>query len=91
MLESYVTKGRNRKAALKLLRKSMKRYGQPEVIMADKLRSYGAAVRSSATRLQEVPPRESVAYLPELFEASWGVLSEELVVRRAGVLRSFCP
>jgi len=44
VLESYVTKRRDRKAALRLLRKSMKRYGQPNVIVADKLRSYGAAM-----------------------------------------------
>ena len=31
VLESYVTKTRDRKAALKFIRKSMKRYGRPEV------------------------------------------------------------
>ncbi len=41
VLESYVTKRRDRKAALKFLRKSMKRYGQPEVIVTDRLKSYG--------------------------------------------------
>jgi putative transposase len=46
VLESYVTKRRDRKAALKFLRKSMKRYGQPHVIVTDKLRSYGAAMRA---------------------------------------------
>ena len=45
ILESYVTKCRDRKAALKFLRKSMKRYGNPEVIVTDKLRSYGAAMK----------------------------------------------
>ena len=40
-----VTKRRDRKAALKFLRKSMKRYGNPEVVVTDKLRSYGAAMR----------------------------------------------
>ncbi|CUH48766.1 IS6 family transposase [Ruegeria atlantica] len=45
ILESYVTKRRDRKAALKFLRKSMKRYGTPEVIVTDKLRSYGAAMK----------------------------------------------
>ena len=44
VLESFVTKRRDRKAALKFLKKSMKRYGQPEVIVTDKLRSYGAAM-----------------------------------------------
>ena len=45
-LESYVTKRRNRKAALKFLRKVMKRYGRPEVIVTDKLRPYGAAMKN---------------------------------------------
>ena len=45
VLESYVTKRRDRKAALKFLRKSMKRCGKPEIIVTDKLRSYGAAMR----------------------------------------------
>ena len=44
VLESYVTKRRDRKAALRFLRKAMKRYGSPEVIVTDKLRSYGAAM-----------------------------------------------
>ena len=45
VLESYVTKRRDRKAALKFLKKAMKRYGQPEVVVTDKLRSYGAAMK----------------------------------------------
>jgi len=45
VLESYVTKRRDRKAALKFLRKSMKRFGQPHIIVTDKLRSYGAAMK----------------------------------------------
>ena len=45
VLDSYVTKRRDRKAALKFLRKSMKRYGRPHVLVTDKLRSYGAAMK----------------------------------------------
>ena len=45
VLESYVTRRRDRKAALKFLRKAMKRHGSPSVIVTDKLRSYGAALR----------------------------------------------
>lgn len=40
-----MTKTRDRKAALKFIRKSMKRYGRPEVIVTERLRSYGAALR----------------------------------------------
>ena len=45
VLESIVTKKRDRKAALKFLRKSMKRHGRPETIVTDRLRSYGAALK----------------------------------------------
>ena len=45
VLESYVTKRRDRKAALKFLRKSMKRFGAPQILVTDKLRSYGAAMK----------------------------------------------
>jgi len=45
VLESFVTKRRHRKAALKFIRKSMKRYGQPQVLVTDQLRSYGAAMK----------------------------------------------
>ena len=45
VLEVFVTKRRDRKAALRFLKKTMKRYGRPEVIMTDKLRSYRAAMK----------------------------------------------
>ena len=45
VLESFVTKRRDRKAALKFLRKTMKRHGEPDIIVTDKLRSYGAAMK----------------------------------------------
>lgn len=45
VLESYVTKQRDRKAALKFIRKSMMRHGRPYILVTDKLRSYGAAMK----------------------------------------------
>ena len=42
VLESYVTKRRDRKAALNFRRKTMKRYGKPQIIVTDKLRCYVA-------------------------------------------------
>jgi putative transposase len=45
ILEIYVTKRRDRKSALKFLRKSMTRHGQPKVIVTAKHRSYGAALK----------------------------------------------
>ena len=44
VLESYVSKRRDRKSALKFIRKSMKCNGQPKIIVTDKLRSYRAAM-----------------------------------------------
>ena len=45
VLEAYVSKHRDRKAALVFLKKTMKRYGQPQEIVTDRLRSYRAAMR----------------------------------------------
>jgi putative transposase len=45
VLESFVTKTRDKKAALKFLRKAMQKHGRPEVIVTDRLRSYGAAMK----------------------------------------------
>jgi putative transposase len=43
-LEAVVTRRRDRKAALKFLRKLMRRYGRPREIVTDRLPSYGAAL-----------------------------------------------
>ena len=54
VLESFVTKTRDKAAALKFLRKSMKRHGQPKVNVTDRLRSYGAAMKDiGASKRQE--------------------------------------
>ena len=45
VLEAFVTKKRDCKAALRFLRKAMKRYGRPKAIVTDKLRSYHAAMK----------------------------------------------
>ncbi len=45
VLEAYVSKRRDRKAALKFLKKIMKRYGKPRIIVTDRLRSYRAAMK----------------------------------------------
>nr|WP_321395979.1 IS6 family transposase [Emcibacter sp.] len=45
VLDSIVTKKRNRKAALKLLKRLMKRYGRARLIVTDRLKSYKAALR----------------------------------------------
>ncbi len=45
VLEAFVTKRRDRTAALRFLRKAMKQYGRPEIVVTDRLRSYRAAMR----------------------------------------------
>ena len=45
VLEAYVTKRRDRKAALVFLKKTMKRHGRPKLIVTDKLPSYRAALK----------------------------------------------
>lgn len=45
VLENFVTKWRDKKATLKFLRKSLKRDGQTEVFVTDRLASYGAALK----------------------------------------------
>jgi len=45
VLECFVTKKRDKLAALRFLKKAMKRYGPPQMVVTDKLRSYGAAMR----------------------------------------------
>jgi putative transposase len=46
VLESFVTKRRDRKAVLRFLRKTMKRYDCPNVIVTDRLRSYPTAMKT---------------------------------------------
>lgn len=45
VLESFVTKTRDKKTALKFLRKAMRKHGRPDVIVTDRLRSCGAALK----------------------------------------------
>jgi putative transposase len=55
VLEAFVSKRRDRNAALVFLKKIMKRYGQPQVIVTDRLRSYRAAMKVIGNdKIQEV-------------------------------------
>jgi hypothetical protein len=52
ILECYVSKRRNEAAALKLLKKAMRKHGAPNKIATDKLRSYGSGcLRNNACNL----------------------------------------
>ena len=54
ILETFVTKRRDRKAALKLLKKAMKRYGRPQEVVTDRLRSYRAAMKMIGNEARQV-------------------------------------
>ena len=45
VLEAFVSKRRDRKAALDVLKKVMKRYGRPHAIVTDRMRPYRAAMK----------------------------------------------
>jgi putative transposase len=53
ILESYVTKTRDKAAALRFIKKALKRHGSPEAITTDGLRSYGAAMDELGNRAKQ--------------------------------------
>ena len=57
VLEVFATKHRDCKAALAFLNRTMKRYGRPEVIVTDRLRSYRAAMREIGNEARQVTGR----------------------------------
>ncbi|MHA1566534.1 MAG: IS6 family transposase [Alphaproteobacteria bacterium] len=57
VLEAYVTKRRDRKAALKFLRKTMKRYGRPKAIVTDQLLFYRAAMKEVCNEARQLTDR----------------------------------
>lgn len=59
VLESYVTKARDKAAALTFMKKALKRHGSPEKIITDGLRSYGAAMNELGNRHKQEVGRHS--------------------------------
>ena len=57
VLESYITKKRDKKAALKFMKKAMSRYGSPIEIVTDRLRSYSAAAKELGYLYKQVTGR----------------------------------
>jgi putative transposase len=57
VLEVFVTKRRDRKTALRFLRKAMKRYGRPETIVTDRLRPYRAAMKLIGNQARQATGR----------------------------------
>ncbi len=66
ILESFVTKRQDKKAALKFLRKSLRRHGLVETIVTDRLASYGAALKA----LGAIDKRETGRWLNNRAENS---------------------
>jgi len=69
VLESFVTKERDKAAALRFIKKALKRHGRPKTIVTDGLRSYSAALTDmgAAERqetLVEQPRREQPPTVP---------------------------
>jgi putative transposase len=63
VLEVFATKRWYRKAALASLKRTMKRYGRLQAIVTDRLRSYGAAMKETATSTA-APSSSRTAQLP---------------------------
>jgi putative transposase len=57
ILESYVTKTRDKKSALTFIKKALKRHGCVETITTDGLRSYGAAMHELGNRAKQETAR----------------------------------
>ena len=53
VIEVFASKRRNREAALKFLRRAMKRYGSPKIIVTDRLACYGAALKVLQIKLHQ--------------------------------------
>lgn len=51
--ESYVTRTRDKTAALRFMKKALKRHGSPEAITTDGLRSYRAAMNDLGNAEQQ--------------------------------------
>lgn len=54
VLEAYATKHRDKKAAVRFLRKLLKRHGRPDELVTDGVRSYGAALKEGGAEDRQV-------------------------------------
>ena len=50
VLERFVTQTRDKKVAFKFLKKAMRKHGQPEISVTDRLRSFGAGHKQETSR-----------------------------------------
>ncbi|HWK67523.1 MAG TPA: DDE-type integrase/transposase/recombinase, partial [Xanthobacteraceae bacterium] len=56
VLESFVTRKRDKSAALAFMKKALKRHGKAEVIVTDELRSYPAAMAELGVQDRRLRP-----------------------------------
>ena len=57
VLESFVTTARDKAAALKFIKKAMRRHGRTQAIVTDGLASYGAALKALNAKSRQAPVR----------------------------------
>ena len=57
VLEAFVTKSPDRTAALRFLKKAVKRYGSPLEVVTDRLRSYHAAMKEIGNQARQATVR----------------------------------
>ncbi|MGJ3627032.1 IS6 family transposase [Sphingomonas sp. MMS24-JH45] len=90
VLESYVTRSRDKKAALAFMKKALKRHGSPEAITTEGLRSYGArhgrAGRSGRSRRWAAGPTFGLRTLTCRFDDEERAMSR---FRRMSSLQKF--
>ncbi|MEP6785546.1 MAG: IS6 family transposase [Sphingomonadales bacterium] len=84
ILESYVTKTRDKKAALTFMKKALKRHGSPASVVTDGLKSYQAAFRNlgvtdKQTREQRCREQSSSATKTRAGDAE--ILTNEVVTK----------
>ncbi len=58
VFETYVSKRRDRRAALNFMKRAIKRFGRPRSVVADHLRSYGAAMREIGNAARQITGRK---------------------------------
>jgi len=73
VLDAYVTKTRDRRVALRFLKRTIKRYGEPKLIITDQLRCYRAALKDLGIEERHQTSR---------FEQSDGIFTPALATAR---------
>nr|WP_300395905.1 DDE-type integrase/transposase/recombinase [Henriciella sp.] len=71
VLESYVTKTRDKSAALKFLRKAVKCCGVPRTVITGRLRSYGAAMKEIGNIDRHINRRQTFKSQREAALVEW--------------------